>query len=497
VVDYALSLILFIPLIGAALTLLFTKSRESARIVALIASAVPLILAVMIYLQNNPELAFFKFQFVEKFTWISSLGINYYLGVDGVSMPLILLNAILCPLTVIYAWGENKLPNQFFALILVLQAGVFGVFMALDFFLFYIFWELTLIPLYFLISIWGGPNKDYAAIKFFIYTHVASLVMVLGIFALYFSTGANTFEIPVLLQAFSDIVSPEMRAGIFLALFFGFLVKMPTVPFHTWLPDAHVEAPTAGSVLLAGVLLKMGGYGLFRVLLPMIESLGPYRESIITLMAILAVLSILYATFVALAQRDLKKMVAYSSVAHMGYVMLGAAAFNSLSVSGAMFQQFSHGLITAVLFMSVGVIQHTVHTRIIADLGGLADRMPKLAFLMMGGFMASLGLPAMSGFVAEFLVLTGSYVNPEMQIYVLLAMLGIVATAGYHLWAMQRAMFGSYNEKLGNPHDLAFYEMMPMAILVLLIILFGLFPAPVINVFEYASTIIPGVEVII
>lgn len=487
-----LSLILFLPLIGAALTF-FTKTRESARMIAIVTSTIPLIFTIMAFLQFNSHMSFLKFQFVEKISWVSSLGINYYLGIDGISMPLVLLNAILCPLTVIYAWGENKQPNQFFALLLILQAGVFGVFMALDFFLFYIFWELTLLPLYFLISIWGGVNKDYAAIKFFIYTHIASLVMLLGIFALYFSTGVNSFEIPVLLKAFTDIPNDGLKAAIFLAMFFGFLVKMPTVPFHTWLPDAHVEAPTAGSVLLAGVLLKMGGYGLFRVLLPLLNSLGTYRQEIIAIMAILGVLSILYGTFLALAQRDMKKMVAYSSVSHMGFVMLGAAAFNFISVSGAMFQQFSHGLITAVLFMSVGVIQHSAHTRIIADLGGLAHKMPKLAFLMMGGFMASLGLPAMSGFVAEFLVLTGSYLT--LPIFALLAFLGIVATAGYHLWAMQRAMFGSYNEKLGEIHDLAYYEMIPMALLVFLIILFGLNPGPVINIFETASRIIPGVMV--
>lgn len=487
-----LSLILFIPLIGAALTL-FTKSRESARLVAVVASGIPLILTIMAYADFETGRNFLEFQFIEKIPWISQLGISYYLGVDGISMPLVLLNAILCPLTVVYAWGENKQPNQFFALLLVLQAGVFGVFLALDFFLFYIFWELTLLPLYFLISIWGGPNKDYAAIKFFIYTHIASLVMLLGIFALYFSSGINSFEIPRLLTEFADIPSEGMKAAIFLAMFFGFMVKMPTVPFHTWLPDAHVEAPTAGSVLLAGVLLKMGGYGLFRVLLPFLEGLGTYRSEIITILAIFAVLSILYATFLALAQRDLKKMVAYSSVSHMGYVLLGAAAFNYISVSGAMFQQFSHGLITAVLFMSVGVIQHSAHTRIIADLGGLAQRMPVLAFLMMGGFLASLGLPAMSGFVAEFLVLTGSYLT--LPVFALLAFLGIVATAGYHLWAMQRAMFGSFNEKLGDIHDIAFYEMVPMALLVLLIILFGVYPGPVINIFEAASKIIPGVIV--
>jgi proton-translocating NADH-quinone oxidoreductase chain M len=481
-----ISLMILIPLIGAIITFL-TRTREQARLIALLTSGISLIISLFLFSQFDSKTA--SVQFLESYPWISSLGIYLKFGVDGIGLPLVLLSNIVIPLTVIFAWGETKQPNRFYGLILLEQVGVLGVFTSLDFFLFYIFWEIVLIPMYFLISIWGGPRKDYSAIKFFIYTHVASLVMLLAIFALFFNswqiTQSPSFDMFTLLKNYSlidgwlikNVIS--IKDAIFLALLFGFIVKMPAVPFHTWLPDAHVEAPTAGSVILAALLLKMGGYGLFRVILPLL----PFSSSppkLITLMAIIGVLSILYGTFLALAQRDLKKMVAYSSISHMGYVTLGAAALIPLSVSGAMYQQFSHGLITCVLYMSCGVIQHSAGTRIIGDLGGIAKHMPKLTFLMLAGFLASLGLPGMSGFIAELLVLINSYFT--LPTFVILALFGIVFTAGYHLWAMQRAVFGTYNEKLGHIHDGATYEIVSMSILILLIIFFGLNPSPVLNI---------------
>ncbi|MCZ7404728.1 MAG: NuoM family protein [Candidatus Methanoperedens sp.] len=474
-----ISLMIAIPLIGAIITFL-TRTREQARLVALLASVISLVISLIIFSRFDSSIS--TIQFGESYPWIASLGVSLKFGLDGIGMPLVLLSNIVIPLTVIFAWGETKEANRFYGLILLELVGVLGVFTSLDFFVFYIFWEIVLIPMYFLISIWGGPRKDYAAIKFFIYTHVASLVMLLAIFALYFNawniSRTPSFDMFFLLKNYSVIQSPLLKDAIFLALLFGFIVKMPAVPFHTWLPDAHVEAPTAGSVILAALLLKMGGYGLFRVILPLLPYSGSPAK-LITLMAIIGVVSILYGTFLALAQRDLKKMVAYSSISHMGYVTLGAAALVPLSVSGAMYQQFSHGLITAVLFMSCGVIQHSTGTRIIGDLGGIAKHMPKLTFLMLAGFLASLGLPGMSGFIAEFLVLVNSYFT--LPTFVILALFGIVFTAGYHLWAMQRAVFGTYNEKLGHIHDGANYEIASMGILILLIIFFGLNPNPVLT----------------
>jgi len=484
-----ITLILAVLLIGAVIAFL-TRTQEQARSVALVSSGIALLIALLMYLGFEGQNGM---QYTESVTWIASLGIGYNVGVDGIGLPMVILATLISFLCVIYAWGEGHRPNQFFGLVLLMDMALVGVFVSLDFFVFYMFWELTLIPMFFLIGIWGGPRKHYAAIKFLIYTHVASVVMMLAIFAMYYfngaATGTYTFEMTYLLSRYAEGAVPISPLWINLILggmLFGFMVKMPAVPFHTWLPDAHVEAPTVGSILLAAVLLKMGGYGLFRVIIPLMAN--PDASTIFVLViAVFGVVSILFSTFVALAQKDLKKLVAYSSIGHMGYISLGVAgavAFGTsdapriLAETGAMYQMFSHGIITAVLFGSVGVIQHATGTRIIEDLGGLTKHMPKLAFIMLLGFLASLGLPGMSGFVAEFAILTGSF--PQLPIFVLLAMFGIVFVAAYHLWAIQRALFGPYNESLGKIHDIAIYELLALAILVVLIIVLGT-PNPVCN----------------
>lgn len=488
-----ISAILSVLLVGAIITFM-TRTREQARLVALISSWIALLISVLMFLNYDAAKGLDNFR--EFYTWIPSIGINYHVGVDGVALPMVLLTTLVSAFCAIYAWSENKRPNQFFALLLLMDLALTGVFVSLDFFLFFIFWELTLIPMFFLIGIWGGPRKDYSAIKFIIYTHVGSVVMLLGIFAMYTvhgnATGVYTFDIPTLINAYNTVaISSFWRNFIFATLLFGFLVKMPAVPFHTWLPDAHVEAPTIGSIILAGVLLKMGGYGLFRFLIPMIPNAAPV---FIYIIALFGLISILYSPIAALAQPDLKKLVAFSSIGHMGFISLGVAASIAsgneipriFAQSGAMFQLFAHGIITCVLFGACGVIEHHTGTRIIQDLGGLAKKMPKFTFLMVIGFFASIGFPAMIGFVAEFSILAGSY--PQLPTFVILAMISIPLTAAYHLWALQRAMFGPYNESLGDVHEITWYEFTALAAWVLLIIALGIYPMPLFDMMQSTAT---------
>ena len=479
-----ISAILITLLVGSIIAFL-CKTREQARVVAVASSFIALAISLVMCIKYEPGKGLDNFR--EFYYWIPSIGINYHVSVDGIGLPMVLLSTVVSALCSIYAWSEKRRPNQFFGLLLLMDFALVGVFVSMDFFMFYIFWELTLIPMFFLIGIWGGPRKDYSAIKFLIYTHVASVIMLLGIFAIYYfhgkATGQWTFDIPVLLSAYQSLaLSQFWKDFIFAALLFGFLVKMPAVPFHTWLPDAHVEAPTVGSIILAGVLLKMGGYGLFRFLLPMIPNASSYFVYVI---GIFGLISILYSPLAALTQPDIKKLVAFSSIGHMGFISLGVAA--SLAAgheiprifahTGAMFQMFSHGVITAILFGSCGVIEHHTGTRVIQDLGGLAKKMPKFAFLMVAGFFASMGFPGMSGFVAEASIILGSY--SQMPKMVILAMLSIPLTAGYHLWALQRTLFGPYNEYLGDLHDVTWYEFVALASWLIIVIFLGIYPMPI------------------
>ncbi|MBM4237286.1 MAG: NuoM family protein, partial [Euryarchaeota archaeon] len=433
-----------------------------------------------------------EYQFQENHTWIESFGISYSLGIDGISIPMVFLTALLCFLAILFSWDVEHRTKEYMGLMLVLEVGVMGVFTSLDYFLFYVFWEVVLIPMYFLIAIWGGPRRAYASIKFFIYTHVASLAMLITIMALYFEAkpvlGYASFSM-VDIATVSGGFGHLFQVAAFGALFFAFGVKMPIVPFHTWLPDAHVEAPTAGSVLLAGLLLKMGSYGIIRVALP---TLPEGAQALMPLMLAIAIISIIYGAVICLAQRDLKKMVAFSSISHMGIVLLGIATASQLGIAAAVFQMFAHGLITAVLFMMCGVVQHKAGTREIPLLGGLASKMPYAATFMTIGFLASLGLPGMVGFVAEFSVFIATF---DAYTWLLLLPIASVAiTAGYYLWALQRSMFGPLTEKIDTSHlhDVSWYEALPLAALSVLMILFGILPGLIMDYIVPSAGIISG-----
>ncbi len=494
-----LSLLIFIPLIGAAVILFLNTERHRKAIcwTATVAAAVAFVLSLGVWVRFVPGQP--GMQFTELADWIDALNIHYHLGIDGLSLPLILLTTLLSLLSVIYSWRITDRIKEYMIFFLLLETGILGVFCALDFFLFYIFWEVSLVPMFFLIGIWGGPRRAYAAIKFFIYTLIGSLAILLGILALYFASTPHTFDMIELARQHPFAGGGIAAALVFWGFFLGFAIKVPLFPFHTWLPDAHVEAPTAGSVILAGVLLKMGCYGFIRVNLPILPEASRHFALWI---AVLALISIIYGALCAMAQKDLKRMIAYSSVNHMGYVMLGIAAAVAfvapeavgqavqhsriVALNGAVLQMVAHGIITGALFFLVGVIYERTHLRDIDAFGGLAKQMPVYAGIMMLACFASLGLPGLAGFAAEFLVFLGSY-----GIYKLitgLALLGIAITAAYFLMMIQGVFLGELRERWQNLRDLDAGELVATIPLAVLMLAIGLYPDLILAVVDPAST---------
>jgi NADH-quinone oxidoreductase subunit M len=488
--NWILTLITFIPLLGAIAVLCIPKEKATAiKVTALIFSLPSLVLSVIAWIGYYHSGG--GMQYVVDIPWITQLNVHYYMGVDGISIPMIFLTTLLTTICIIYSWIINERPKEYFALFLFLEVGMLGVFTSLDLFLFYIFWEVSLVPMYFIIGIWGGPRREYAAIKFFLYTLVGSVAMLLAIIGVYFYTSPHTFSIPQAIAGHTFAGEPILAALAFWAFFLGFAIKVPMWPFHTWLPDAHVEAPTSGSVILAGILLKLGCYGFIRILLPMLPDAARTYSPII---AILAVISIVYGALVAMAQKDMKKLIAYSSVNHMGYVMLGIAAASAATVganaelnktmalNGAMLQMFSHGLITGALFLLVGVIYERTHNRDLSQFGGLGARIPIYGGLLAFMSFASLGLPGLAGFVSEFFIFRGAL--PIYNVMTGLACIGIVINAAYLLWMLQRILLGPLNPKWASLPDIDRREVLSLAPLVVLTIVVGILPAVLLTMFN-------------
>ena len=470
-----LSYMVFIPLLGMVVVLLLRKEQVQAiRFAAALFSFIPLILSFFLVANYNSSTS--VMQFVEKFDWIPSLGVTYHLGADGLSVPMLFLTALLSFLSIIASFNINFRVKEYFAFFLLLEVGMMGVFAALDFFLFYIFWEIMLVPMYFLIGVWGGPRKEYAAIKFFLYTLFGSVFMLIGILALYFTSQPHTLDMMELI-ARAPLLGRGFQLIVFVAFFLAFAIKVPIFPFHTWLPDAHVEAPTAVSVILAGILLKMGTYGLLRVSLPMFPQAAVYYAFPL---AILALINIVYGALVCMAQKDLKKLVAYSSVSHMGYCILGISALTVTGVSGCVFQMFSHGLITGALFLLVGVLYDRAHTRDIDAFGGLWIKIPVYSGVMILFCMGSLGLPGLSGFVSEFMVFIGAF--PVFKVIVAFAVLGVVLTAAYFLRMIQKMFLGTFNTKWEAITEINSRELFTVIPLAILMIGVGVYPSPLVNI---------------
>ncbi len=475
-----LSYTIFFPLIGLIIVMFLPKEKLGAiRWTSALFSFISMILSFYLtydYYFNYSSSSAIAYA-EGPFSWISAISAQYYLGVDGISVPMIFLTGLLSFLSILASFNIKNRVKEYFAFFLLLETGMMGVFSALDFFLFYVFWEVMLVPMYFLIGIWGGPRKEYAAIKFFLYTLFGSIFMLVAILVLYFTNSPHTLNIMELIKS-APGMTHNLQIFCFVFFFIAFAIKVPVWPFHTWLPDAHVEAPTAVSVILAGVLLKMGTYGMLRVSWPMFPEATRYFSIPI---AILGLIAIIYGALVSMAQKDLKKLVAYSSVSHMGYCMLALGAFSSVTaMTGCMFQMVSHGLITGALFLLVGVLYDRAHTREIAAFGGLGVKIPVYTGLMVLFSMASLGLPGMSGFVSEFMVFVGSFFS--FKIITALAVLGVVLTAGYMLRMVQRMFLGEFNvAKWGALTEINLREIICVAPLAILTIIVGVYPSPLSN----------------
>jgi NADH-quinone oxidoreductase subunit M len=478
-----LSAIVFLPVVGLVVIALLPKPQpKTTKLVALAFTLASFVLSLVVFgLFDRSAGAIGQIQFAEKLSWIPAINAFYHLGIDGLSLPLVILMTFLGVLAVLVSWKIELKPKEYFIWLLLLEASILGVFCSLDLVLFFLFWELELVPMYFLISVWGSGRKEYSAIKYVIYTLVGSAMMLAGILSIYFTTGSlSMMELAGLTVARPFIPLTAM----FFLLLVGFAIKLPVFPLHTWLPDAHTDAPTAASVVLAGALLKMGGYGMIRLCVTIFPEVALRYAP---LLVILAVVSVLYGAAVTLRQKDLKRLIAYSSVSHMGYVLLGIFALSQVSLTGAALQMFSHGIITGLLFAMVGLVYDKSHERNLDNLGGLARQMPVIVVVFSIAGLASLGLPGTSGFAAEFITFVGSYSSQAVnwiQVYTILGIFGIVLTAGYILWMLQRVFYGPPLDKFNDVPDANNIEKVYIFSFVAAIMLVGIYPAILTNVIK-------------
>ena len=480
-----LSIIIFVPIFVAISVVLMGNKREvPAYWLSLLASI--FVFALVLFLGINFDPGMSQFQFVEQFNWINQFNIQYHLGIDGISYPLVLLTSLLTPIVIVTSRTSPKHKyHQYLACFLIMEGLMIGVFSALDGFLFYIFWESMLIPMFIIIGLWGGKNRVYATVKFFLYTFLGSVFMLIALIYLYFKTGGYSIS-----EFHSVPLSLREQLLIFLAFLFAFAVKVPMWPVHTWLPDAHVEAPTGGSVILAAVLLKMGGYGFLRFSLPIAPDASAYLANV---MIALSLIAIIYIGLVAISQTDMKKLIAYSSISHMGFVTLGTFVFYNLgiqstsseimnlAITGSMIQMISHGLISAALFLCIGVIYDRLHTRLISDYQGVVNSMPKFATLMVFFALANAAIPGTSGFVGEFTVILASF---KINLWVaFFAAITVIIGAVYSLWLVKRVIFGKpLNERISGMQEMTLIEAFPLVTLALLVLVLGLWPAPLVEI---------------